>query len=204
MKKTKILTGLLTLSMISSTAMTTLNAQDNRSSFNNTMHEIANYNTNAGADGDGGVAEIVKYNKYNQTMYLVSGKTQSVHIVNLNNVNSNSNTTLEATKTRFPNRKIVAIFKPHRVGRVCYFAKEFKEALEIADEVGLCPFTSIDDYEEGIDIDITYLQNMIKGSFIVEDKAEDIQKLADFKPAVYVFMSSKNIYDLESALEELL
>lgn len=99
MKKTKILTGLLTLSMISSTAMTTLNAQDNRSSFNNTMLEIANYNTNAGADGDGGVAEIVKYNKYNQTMYLVSGKTQSVHIVNLNNVNSNSNTTLEATKT---------------------------------------------------------------------------------------------------------
>lgn len=99
MKKTKILTGLLTLSMISSTAMTALNAQDNRTSFNNTMHEIANYNTNAGADGDGGVAEIVKYNKYNQTMYLVSGKTQSVHIVNLNNVNSNSNTTLEATKT---------------------------------------------------------------------------------------------------------
>ena len=99
MKKTKILTGLLTLSMISSTTMTALNAQDNRSSFNNTMHEIANYNTNAGADGDGGVAEIVKYNKYNQTMYLVSGKTQSVHIVNLNNVNSNSNTTLEATKT---------------------------------------------------------------------------------------------------------
>lgn len=99
MKKTKILTGLLTLSMISSTTMTALNAQDNRTSFNNTMHEIANYNTNAGADGDGGVAEIVKYNKYNQTMYLVSGKTQSVHIVNLNNVNSNSNTTLEATKT---------------------------------------------------------------------------------------------------------
>ena len=51
MKKTKILTGLLTLSMISSTAMTALNAQDNRTSFNNTMHEIANYNTNAGADG---------------------------------------------------------------------------------------------------------------------------------------------------------
>ena len=38
MKKTKILTGLLTLSMISSTTMTALNAQDNRTSFNNTMH----------------------------------------------------------------------------------------------------------------------------------------------------------------------
>ena len=73
MKKTKILTGLLTLSMISSTTMTALNAQDNRTSFNNTMHEIANYNTNAGADGDGGVAEIVKSNTYNPTMSLVSG-----------------------------------------------------------------------------------------------------------------------------------
>ena len=99
MKKTKILTGLLALSMLTSTAMTTLNAQNDRTSFNNTMHEIANYNTNAGADGDGGVAEIVKYNKYNQTMYLVSGKTQSVHIVNLSNVSSDSNINLDATKT---------------------------------------------------------------------------------------------------------
>lgn len=99
MKKTKILTGLLTLSMISPTTVTTLSAQNNYTSFNNNMHEIANYNTNAGADSDGGVAEIVKYNKYNQTMYLVSGKTQSIHIVNLNNVSSNSYATLKATKT---------------------------------------------------------------------------------------------------------
>ena len=112
--------------------------------------------------------------------------------------------TLEATRTRFPDHKIVAIFKPHRVGRVYHFADEFKEALEIADEIGLCPFTSIDDYEEGIDIDITYLQNMIEGAFIVEETDEDIQKLASFKPAVYVFMSSKNIYDLEDRLKDLL
>ncbi|NLW14861.1 MAG: UDP-N-acetylmuramate--L-alanine ligase [Erysipelothrix sp.] len=112
--------------------------------------------------------------------------------------------TLEATRTRYPDRKIVAIFKPHRVGRVYYFAEEFKEALMLADEVGLCPFTSIDDYEEGIDIDITYLQDKIPGSFIVNERDEDIKMLADLKPAVYVFMSSKNIYDLEDKLKELL
>lgn len=112
--------------------------------------------------------------------------------------------TLEATRTRFPDRKIVAIFKPHRVGRVYYFADEFAEALKLADEVGLCPFTSIDDKEEGIDIDITYLQDRIEGSFIVEDDESSIEMLAKFKPAIYVFMSSKNIYDLESQLEALL
>ena len=112
--------------------------------------------------------------------------------------------TLEATRTRFPDRKIVAIFKPHRVGRVYYFADEFAEALKLADEVGLCPFTSIDDKEEGIDIDITYLQDRIEGSFIVEDDESSIEMLAKFKPAIYVFMSSKNIYDLESQLEVLL
>ncbi len=112
--------------------------------------------------------------------------------------------TLQATRTRYPDKKIVAIFKPHRVGRVYYFANEFKEALELADAVGLCPFTSIDDQEEGIDIDITYLQDMIDGSFIVEENEADIKHLASFAPCVYVFMSSKNIYDLESSLEELL
>ena len=111
--------------------------------------------------------------------------------------------TIEAVRVRYPDKKVVAIFKPHRVGRVYYFAKEFKEALELADAVGLCPFTSIDDYEEGIDIDITYLQDMIAGSFIVDD-AKSVEKLAAMAPAVFVFMSSKNIYDLEDQLSELL
>ncbi len=111
--------------------------------------------------------------------------------------------TIEAVRVRYPDKKVVAIFKPHRVGRVYYFANEFKQALELADEVGLCPFTSIDDYEEGIDIDITYLQDMIEGAFIVDDK-KSVEKLATMAPAVFVFMSSKNIYDLEDQLTELL
>ena len=112
--------------------------------------------------------------------------------------------TLEATRTRFPGKKIVAIFKPHRTGRVYYFAEEFKESLSLADEVFLAPFTSIDDYEEGIDIDITYLQDKIEGAHIIEETDEDIAKLASMAPAVFVFMSSKNIYDLEDRLKKLL
>lgn len=109
--------------------------------------------------------------------------------------------TLQAVRTRFPNRHVVAIFKPHRVGRVYYFAQEFADALSLADDVFLCPFTSIDDQEEGIDIDIRYLQDRIEGSHVIELNDTDIQVLASKAPAVYVFMSSKDIYDLKDALK---
>lgn len=109
--------------------------------------------------------------------------------------------TIKAAKTRFPDRKIIAIFKPHRVSRVLRFGDEFAKALMLADEVCLCPFTSIDDQEEGIDIDITYLQNKIPNSYIVEENEVDAKMLADMGPAVYLFMSSKDIYGLSDLVK---
>ncbi|MDD6468181.1 MAG: UDP-N-acetylmuramate--L-alanine ligase, partial [Erysipelotrichaceae bacterium] len=57
--------------------------------------------------------------------------------------------TLDSVRMRYPDRKVVAVFKPHRVSRVRYFAQEFADALKKADVVGVCDFTSIDDYEDG-------------------------------------------------------
>lgn len=99
MNKKKLFAGLLTLSMFSTTALTPISATQNYTSFNGKMKEVANYYTQAAPDGDGGVAEIVKYNKFNQTMYLVSGATQSVHIVSLASVTSDSRIDLGATRT---------------------------------------------------------------------------------------------------------
>lgn len=109
--------------------------------------------------------------------------------------------TVDAARKRYPDKTLIAIFKPHRVSRVFHFAKEFAEALSKADVVALCPFTSIDDKEEGIDIDITYLQNMIEGSFIVDENEQDAMRLAAYKPAVYLFMSSKDIYNLSDSVK---
>ncbi len=109
--------------------------------------------------------------------------------------------TVDAARKRYPDKTLIAIFKPHRVSRVFRFAKEFAQALSKADVVALCPFTSIDDKEEGIDIDITYLQNMIEGSFIVDENEADAQRLAAYKPAVYLFMSSKDIYNLSDSVK---
>ncbi|MDD4642475.1 MAG: UDP-N-acetylmuramate--L-alanine ligase [Erysipelotrichaceae bacterium] len=109
--------------------------------------------------------------------------------------------TIKAAKTRFPNQKIIAIFKPHRVSRVFRFKDAFVKALSQADVVCLCPFTSIDDKEEGIDIDITYLQKAIPNSIIVDENDNDAKTLADMGPAVYLFMSSKDIYGLSDLVK---
>ena len=112
--------------------------------------------------------------------------------------------TIEAAKMRYPDKKIVAVFKPHRVSRVYRFADDFASALKLADEVCLCPFTSIDDKEEGIDIDITYLQDRIENSRVVDANAEDAAYLASLAPAVFLFMSSKDIYNLSAMVKECL
>ncbi len=109
--------------------------------------------------------------------------------------------TIETAKKRFPNHKLVAIFKPHRASRVMYFAKEFAEALELADKVYLCDFTSIDDKQDGCDIDITYLQERIDGSMILSEDEVGASKLAQESPACYLFMSSKDIYWLANLVK---
>lgn len=112
--------------------------------------------------------------------------------------------TIEASRKRYPNRKIIAIFKPHRASRVLHFAKEFKEALSLADEVYLLDFTSIDDKQDGTDIDITYLANMIENSTILSEDENGAKLLAKHAGDCLLFMSSKDIYNIAQRVKELL
>ena len=111
---------------------------------------------------------------------------------------------LEASKKRYPNRKIIAIFKPHRASRVLYFAEQFANALSLADEVYLLDFTSIDDKQDGTDIDITYLANMIEGSHILPENEEGAKILAKYKGECLVFMSSKDIYNIAKEVKSII
>jgi hypothetical protein len=60
-------------------------------SVNGKLSYIGNYQTGM-SNKDGGIAEIVKYNKDNQKMYLVNGAAQSVDIVSIANMTSNKKT----------------------------------------------------------------------------------------------------------------
>lgn len=101
---------------------------------------------------------------------------------------------IDAARKRWPDRKLVAIFKPHRASRVKYFADAFAQALKKADKIYLCDFTSIDDKQDGTDIDITYLQERLPESTILSEDEAGAKVLSQEKPAVFLFMSSKDIY----------
>ena len=112
--------------------------------------------------------------------------------------------TIEASKKRYPDRKIIAIFKPHRASRVKYFAQQFKDALSLADEIYLIDFTSIDDKQDGTDIDITYLANMIENAHILSEDMDGAKQLAQYQGQCLVFMSSKDIYNIAKMTKELM
>ena len=112
--------------------------------------------------------------------------------------------TLKAARQRYPDKKIVAIFKPHRASRVQYFAEKFKAALQEADDIYLLEFNSIDDKQDGTDISIAYLADMIQGAKVLSEDEEGARILSAYQDAVLCFMSSKDIYDLEDLTKNII
>ena len=109
--------------------------------------------------------------------------------------------TLKAAKLRYQDKKIVAIFKPHRASRVVYFADKFKEALSVADDIYLLEFNSIDDKQDGTDISIDYLADLIEGAKVLSEDEKGAKVLSEYHDTVLCFMSSKDIYDLEDLVK---
>ena len=112
--------------------------------------------------------------------------------------------TLSATRQRYPDKKIIAIFKPHRASRVKYFAEDFKNALSLADEIYLLDFTSIDDKQDGVDIDINYLKDRIPNAKVLSEDIDGAKELTKYRGEVLVFMSSKEIYNIANMTKHLL
>lgn len=112
--------------------------------------------------------------------------------------------TLDVTKRRYPNKKLVAVFKPDRASRIKFFGEELKKAFTKADHVYFLPFNELDGIEKEVGIDISFLENKVAGSIVLDNEEEAVSILAKHAPASFVFMSSKNVYDLEAELKELL
>ena len=136
--------------------------------------------------------------------YVVENYKGSVFIDDYAHHPTEVKVTLEATRKRYPDANLVAIFKPHRASRVKYFAKQFKEALLLADEIYLLEFTSIDDKQDGVDVNISYLSNMIDKAQILPENEEGAKILAKHKGSIFVFMSSKDIYNLADMVKKLI
>ncbi len=109
--------------------------------------------------------------------------------------------TIEAARKKYPNKKIIAIFKAHTKSRVKYFYKEFANALSLADKAYVMDIGE-DRKEVGYD-DVTcnlIIDNIKNAEYISLDT---VDKLIKYKDSVLLFMSSKDIYVLENKYKEI-
>ena len=109
--------------------------------------------------------------------------------------------TIEAARKKYPNKKIIAIFKPHTRSRVKQFSLEFANALNLADYSYITDISE-DRIEVGYD-DISY-KNILQYTNNTEHiSLEEINKLLKYENSVLLFMSSKDIYVLKDKYKEL-
>ena len=108
---------------------------------------------------------------------------------------------IEAARIKYPGKKVIALFKPDRYSRIYYFMDRFAEELNQADEVNLCHFPENAAREDGIDITISDLADKCEKATVINEDEEAARMLAQRGPAVYLFMSSKDIYKLKNIVK---
>ncbi len=109
---------------------------------------------------------------------------------------------IEAARIKYPNKKVIAIFKPDRYSRIYYFMDRFAKELDQADETYLCHFPENAAKEPGIDITIQDLADKCEHATVISEDEEAAKLLASRGPAVYLFMSSKDIYKLKNIVKK--
>lgn len=111
---------------------------------------------------------------------------------------------IDTCRQKYPSLPVVAIFKPDRYSRLEQFLETFASSLSKADYVYLCDFASNIVCEPNVTVTIDDLKNLIPNSHIIEQDVTGARVLIDLCPATFLFMSSKNIYELKKELVNLL
>ena len=111
--------------------------------------------------------------------------------------------TIKAARQKYPDKKVIAVFKAHTFSRVQEFASEFAEALNLADKAYVMDINY--DREKPEDYPgvtpYTIIDKLNNGDYIEQGMAS---KLLEYDNAVILFMSSKEIYLLEEEYKKLL
>ncbi len=111
--------------------------------------------------------------------------------------------TIKSARQKYPDKKVIAIFKAHTFSRVQDFKNEFVRALNLADKAYVMDINydreDPNDYP-GVDA-YTIINDLENGDYIEIGMAD---KLLEYDNAVLLFMSSKEIYILEDEYCKLL
>ncbi|MBM7701178.1 UDP-N-acetylmuramate--L-alanine ligase [Metabacillus iocasae] len=102
--------------------------------------------------------------------------------------------TISATRQKYPEREIVAVFQPHTFTRTQTFLENFAESLQKADKVYLCNiFGSAREHQGKLTIED--LREKISGAELIGE--QNVEILKEHEDAVLVFMGAGDIQKFE-------
>jgi len=105
--------------------------------------------------------------------------------------------TLEAANSKYTTQRIIAIFQPHTYSRLTALLNDFANALNLADEIYLCPIFGSPREDTG-HIDITDLQLLISNAKLLTE--EELKQLSKLEHTVFLFMGAGDIQKYEDML----
>lgn len=105
--------------------------------------------------------------------------------------------TLEAVRSKYPQKKVVAIFQPHTFSRLEKLIDDFAISLQEADDVYLCEiFGSAREGRDNISID--ELRTRIPNARLVSDNITI--DMSSYNDSVLVFMGAGDIQKYQDAV----
>ena len=111
------------------------------------------------------------------------------------------NATLEAAKQKYPDKKIVAVFKPNTYSRTKDFTNEFIEVLSKADKTFLTEIDSDREKQEDYPgVSSKMITDKIKNSEIISE--DEMKRLLEYKDDVICFMSCASVSHLIENLKK--
>lgn len=144
------------------------------------------------------IYELLKTFKNTSRRFVVSKIGETVVIDDYAHHPTEIKATLEGVKQKYPNKRVVAVFRPNTYSRTRDFKNEFVEALSIADKVYLTEIDSNrETQEEYPGVRSSLIVDSIPDAELID--VESISKLGNELDSVICFMSCAHTEDLMDA-----
>lgn len=110
---------------------------------------------------------------------------------------------IKAARQKYPNKKVVAVFQPHTFSRTEAFAEDLVKVLNLADKAFVLDiFPAREKQEDFLGINSKMIVEKLNNGELITDETWD--KLKEYKDAIVLFLSPKQIQNLIEKFTEYL